>query len=113
MKNPHRQANTTKITQAFALLANQRHELLKEYGIDILRSNDEHLKEEEALFILAEFIRTVLRRLAVDDTLVESNIEKAAWEMGAGGVRMEDPLPSYDIRPRALDGAAAAEAEIA
>ena len=112
-KNPQRQANTAKITQAFALIANQRHELLKEHGIDILKSNDEHLKEEEALFILAEFIRTVLRRLAVDDTLVESSIEKAAWEMGAGGIRMEDPLPSYDIKPQALDGVTAAEAEIA
>ena len=111
-RNPHRQANTAKITQAFALVANQRHEVLKEHGIDILRSNDEHLKEEEALFILAEFIRTILRRLAVDDTLVESNIKKAAWEMGAGGIRIEDPLPSYDVKPQALDGVVAAEAEI-
>lgn len=112
-KNAQRKPNTMKITQAFALIANQRHDVLKEHGIDILRSNDEHLKEEEALYILAEFIRTILRRLAVDDTLVESNIEKAAWAMGAGGVRMEDPLPSYDIKPQALDGVAAAEAEFA
>lgn len=112
-KNPLRQPNTVKITQAFALHAQQRHELLKEHGIDILRSNDERLKEEEALFILAEFIRTILRQLAVDDTLVESNIEKAAEEMGAGGIRMEDPLPSYNIKPQALDGVEAAVAEIA
>ena len=112
-KNAQRKPNTMKITQAFALIANQRHDVLKEHGIDILRSNDEHLKEEEALFILADFIRTILRRLAVDDTLVESNIEKAAWAMGAGGIRMEDPLPSYDIEPQALDGVAAAEAEFA
>lgn len=96
-KNVHRQVNTTKVTHAFALVANQRHEFLKEHGIDILRSNDKDLKKEEALFILSQFIRTVLRRLAVDDTLVESNIEKAAWEMGAGGVGMEDPLRTYDI----------------
>ena len=112
-KNAQRKPNTMKITQAFALIANQRHDVLKEHGIDILRSNDEHLKEEEALFILAEFIRTILRRLAVDDTSVESNIEKAAWKMGAGGIRMEDPLPSYNIKPQALDGVAAAEAELA
>ena len=112
-RNPQRQPNTQKIIQAFALTANQRHEVLKEHGIDVLRSNDEHLKEEEALFILAEFIRTILRRLAVDDTLVESNIEKAAWEMGASGIRMEDPLPSYDIKAQALNSVAAAEAEIA
>ena len=113
VKNPHRQANTTKITQAFALVANQRHEVLKEHGIDILRSKDEHLKEEEALFILAEFIRIVLRKLAVDDTLVESNIKRAASEMGAGGLRMEDPLPSYDIEPKASDSVAAVQAATA
>ena len=112
-RNPQQQANASKITQAFVHIANQRHEVLKEHGINVLQSNDEHLKEEEALFILAEFIRAVLRRLAIDDTLVESNIEKAAWEMGAGGIRMEDPLPSYDVKPQALDGIAAAEAGIA
>ena len=113
VKNLRRQANTTRITQAFALVANQRHEVLKEHGIDILRSKDEHLKEEEALFILAEFIRTILRKLAVDDTLVESNIRRAAREMGASGLRMEDPLPSYDIAPRVPDSVAAAQAATA
>ena len=100
-KNPQRQANAAKITQAFAIMANQRSEMLKEHGINLLVSQDQRVKEEEALFILAEFIRTVLRRMAVDPDEVEGNIEKAAWEMGAGGVRMEDPLPSYDVtKPR-------------
>ena len=96
--NPLRQANSAKIAQVFSIIAEQRNQLLEEHGLARLGQCDEEVQKEEGLFILAEFLRTVLRRAAVDEDLVESNIEKAAWEMGASGTKMEDPLPSYGVK---------------
>lgn len=97
-RNPLRQANAAKIAQVFRIIAEQRKKLLEEHGLGELGQCDEEVQKEESLFILAEFLRTVLRRAAVDDDLVESNIEKAAWETGASGIRMEDPFPSYKVQ---------------
>ena len=96
-RNPMRQANEAKIAQAFGIIAEQRSQLLEEHGLDELRQCDEEVQKEEGLFILAEFLRTVLRRIAIDEELVEGNIEKAAWEIGASGIKMEDPLQFYNV----------------
>ncbi|MCJ1451799.1 hypothetical protein MMC28_002139 [Mycoblastus sanguinarius] len=94
-KNPQRKANSAKIAQVFGIITEQREQVLAENGIDDLEGCDEMVQKEEGLFVLAEFLRTILRRMAIDEDLVESDIEKAAWEMGVGGIRMDDPLSSY------------------
>lgn len=95
--NPHRRANADRIAQAFAILAEQREKYLVEAGLNDLQQCDADIQKEEGLFILAEFLRAVLRRTSVDEDAVEANIEKAAWDMGVSGVPMDDPLPSYNV----------------
>ncbi|KAK4698165.1 hypothetical protein P7C71_g24, partial [Lecanoromycetidae sp. Uapishka_2] len=91
-RNPQRQQNAIKIAQAFQIISEQRIQVLAEQGIGELEQCDDFIQKEEGLFILAEFLRTVLRRTSVDEGLVDGNIEKAAWDMGVSGIRMEDPL---------------------
>ena len=95
--NPHRRANADRIAQAFAILAEQREKYLAEAGLNDVQQCDADIQKEEGLFILAEFLRAVLRRTSVDEDAVEANIEKAAWDMGVSGVPMDDPLPSYNV----------------
>jgi len=97
-RNPQRQQNAVKIAQAFQIISEQREQVLTEHGLGDLERCDELIQKEEGLFILAEFLRTVLRRTSIDEDLVEGNIEVAAWEMGVSGIRMEDPLTAglYD-----------------
>lgn len=98
--NPRRESNTARIAQAFALITEQREKHLAEAGLDDLQQCDADIQREEGLFILAEFLRELLRRTTMDEDAVEANIEKAAWEMGVSGVPMEDPLPSYKYEKR-------------
>ena len=95
--NPRRRANADRIAQAFAILAEQREKYLAEAGLNDLQQCDADIQKEEGLFILAEFLRAILRRTSVDEDAVEANIEKAAWDMGVSGVPMDDPLPSYNV----------------
>lgn len=97
-RNPQRQQNAIKIAQAFQIVSEQRERVLAEHGIGALERCDDFIQKEEGLLILAEFLRTVLRRTSIDEDLVEGNLEKAAWEMGVGGVSLEDPLTTglYD-----------------
>ena len=93
--NPQKKANAARIAQAFALIAEQREKYLLEAGFDDLQQCDADIQKEEGLYILAEFLRAILRRTTIVEDAVEANIEKAAWDMGVSGLRMEDPLPSY------------------
>ena len=95
--NSQRKANAARIAQAFALIAEQREKYLTEAGFDDLQQCDADIQKEEGLYILAEFLRAILRRTTIKEDAVEGNIEKAAWDMGVSGVRMEDPLPSYSV----------------
>lgn len=95
--NPQRKANVARIARAFAIIAEQREKFLAEAGFDDLQQCDADIQKEEGLYILAEFLRAILRRTTMDEDAVEANIEKAASDMGVSGVRMEDPLPSYDV----------------
>lgn len=99
--NPRRQANMARITQAFAIITEQREEILAEAGLDDIQQCDADIRMEEGLFILAEFLRAILRRTTMGEDAVEANIEKAARDMGVSGLRMEDPLPSYDVQRKA------------
>ena len=95
--NPQRESNKDRIARAFTILTEQREKYLAEAGLNYLQQCDANIQREEFLFILAEFLRAVLRRTSVDVDTVDANIEKAAWEMGVSGVPMDDPLPSYNV----------------
>ena len=103
-RNPQRRDNAARMAQAFAILTERREKHLEEAGLDDVQRFDADIQKEEGLFTLAEFLRAILRRTSVDEGAVEANLEKAAWDMGVGGVRMEDPLPSYDVRKPVTDG---------
>lgn len=93
--NTHSVANIARITKAFALVTEQRAEILQQRGIEL----DEAAMQEEQLYLLAEFLRVVLRRTAPESGMVEKNVERAAWEMGVGGMRIEEPnLPESTQR---------------
>ena len=95
--NPQRNPNVARIAQAFAIITGQREKFLAESGLNDLQQCDADIQREEGLFILAEFLRAILRRTTMDEDAVEANIEKVASDMGVSGIRMEDPLPSYDV----------------
>ena len=95
--NPQRLANVVRITRAYAIMTQQRERFLVESGLNNWQQCDTDIQNEENLYILAEFLQAVLRTMAVDENAVGANIEKAAWEMGVKGIRMEDPLPSYNV----------------
>ena len=95
--NLQRKSNKDRIARAFTILTEQREKYLAEAGLNDLQQCDANIQREEILFILAEFLRAVLRRTSVDADTVDANIEKAAWEMGVSGVPMDDPLPSYNV----------------
>ena len=95
--NPQRESNAARIARAFTILTEQREKYLAEAGLNDLQQCDANIQREEFLFILAEFLRAVLRRTSEDADAVEANIETATWEMGVSGVPMDDPLPSYNV----------------
>ena len=95
--NPHRESNVDRIARAFSIITEQRERYLAEAGVNDWQQCDANIQREESLFLLAEFLRAVLRRKSVDENDVEVNIKKAAWEMGVSGVPMKDPLPSYNV----------------
>ncbi|MCJ1272524.1 hypothetical protein MMC21_000310 [Puttea exsequens] len=83
--------NKLKIADAFALIVEDRKWELRAHGIN-LDNTEERIFREEGLFVLSEFLRRILKRTAIYPDEVQGNLEKAAWEMGVGGIRMEDPL---------------------
>ncbi len=92
-----RKVNANRIAQVYGIVVQQREIELAEHGLDDLAQIDDDIQREESLFRVAEFLRTVLRRTGGDEgeEKVEGNVEKAAWEMGVGGVRIEDPKATY------------------
>ncbi|MDI1488381.1 MAG: hypothetical protein OHK93_007656 [Ramalina farinacea] len=64
-------------------------------GYDDYEELNEHIQQEERLFLLAEFLRTMMGRLAKGKGLrAITDIETAAIEMGIEGLNLEDPLLS-------------------
>ena len=90
-----RKAMANEVVKSFALVDRQRQVVLTRHGMNDIAQFDGDVQREEGLFRLAEFLRVVLRRTGVDEDAVKGNIEKAAWDIGVGGIKMEDPLPSY------------------
>ena len=101
--NPQRKANAARITQAFEILNDRREAYLVEAGLNDFQQCDARIQREERLFVLAEFLRAVLRKTSENDEAVEADIEKAAWDMGVSGTPMGDPFPSYNMFRNLLD----------
>ena len=98
-KNPHLKANVAKIDQLFQMIYQDRSQtLLVEHSIEQGQISEE-VQQEEGLFVLAEFLRNILRRITPDledeNISVEENLKKAASSMGVGGIDLEDPIHSY------------------
>ena len=90
-----RRIKANNIAGVLGLVIGQREATLAQHGLKDVAEIDDDIQREEGLFRLVDFLRAVLRRIGKDDGAVESNIHKAAWVMGVGGIRMEDPLRSY------------------
>ena len=89
--NPQNKVNVIKVAKVLKFLIDQRNQELKERGIN--REEFDHGQQaDELLFILAKFLRLILERTASSEKPVDEMIEQAAWEMGVGGIRMEDPM---------------------
>ena len=102
---PNRRLNAAKIAQVLGIMIEQREKHLVEAGVNIFQQSAAEIQQEEVLFVLADFLRAILRRTTADEDAVEAEIEKAAWEMGVSGMRMEDPLPShFEFMSRAREG---------
>ena len=89
--NSQSNTNMSKIAQVLVLLTEQRAETLAQRGVKI-EELDASAQAAEQLFLLAEFLKVVLRRTAQEDRSPDSAISKAAWEMGVGGLDMSDPV---------------------
>lgn len=89
--NSQSKTNMSKIAQVLVLLTEQRTESLAQRGLNV-EELDASAQAEEQLFLLAGFLKVVLRRTAQEDSSPESAIDKAAWEMGVGGLDMSDPI---------------------
>lgn len=87
--NIHSAANIGRITRVLELVTEHRADALKDRGITI--GFDDPAAPEEQLYVLAEFLRVVLRRSAPEESAVEKDVERAAWEMGVGGMRIQEP----------------------
>lgn len=92
--NTQYKANIGRISRVLELLIEQRGRTLQDRGIQI----DDAGHIEEHLYLVAELLRTILRKRIPDLVEMEKSIEKAAWEMGASGVPMLDPHPSPSTR---------------
>ena len=93
--NPRRHENTANISQALGIMIQQREVHLAEAGVNDLQQCAAEIQQEEVLFVITQFLRAILRRTTMDENAVDANIEKAAWDMGVSGIRMDDPLPSH------------------
>ncbi|MCJ1468263.1 hypothetical protein MMC07_006891 [Pseudocyphellaria aurata] len=85
--NSQSKANILRISKVFELITEQRADILQKRGVKL----DENAMNEENLYLLAEFVRVILRKMTPEALEVEQRIEQASWEMGVGGMRILEP----------------------
>ncbi|KAL9128252.1 MAG: hypothetical protein Q9217_003042 [Psora testacea] len=92
-----KQANEMRSRMALHLVQFRRSQTLAAAGYDDFEELGEKIHREERLFVLAEYLRTImqksLRKSMQSGDNIEASIKQAAFEMGVMGVKMEDPLP--------------------
>lgn len=82
--NSQHKQNIARIAQALEALTKQRELTLQERKVVL----DEKREADEQLWLLAELLRMVLKRRGEG---WEEEVSKAAFEMGVGELKMEDP----------------------
>ena len=87
----------TKIEAVLQLVQDERARILVEAGYDDFEELNDEIRQEERLFVLAEFLRTIMRKTMPPGTNVDACIEEAASEMGAAGLKMEAPHLPYNL----------------
>lgn len=88
----HGNDSMVRITQRLADISIRRMKQLRRQGID-LESSDDQFKAEEALHLVSDLLRSVLAR-KMDPGDAENLIQRAAWDMGVGGISFADHLHS-------------------
>lgn len=81
--NLQHKKNIARMAQVLELLREERERVLQERGVVL----DDAERVQEQIWLLAEFLRTVLKRGGES----EDGLERTAWEMGVGGLKMRDP----------------------
>ena len=84
-------ANVKRVAQMLRILAEERDKVLQAGNVPREAMGEKELAEE-SLHRLSELLRTVLRASGSSEEEMEARIEKSAWEMGVGGLRMGDPI---------------------
>ncbi|MCJ1361319.1 hypothetical protein MMC16_000417 [Acarospora aff. strigata] len=92
-RSSNSKADLAKITKILEMLTERRLKTLTERGINIEDMNQAQ-QADELLHLLSELLRVVMNRMTGEASIVENNIGKAAWEMGVGGITIEDHLDS-------------------
>lgn len=91
--SPNSKADVAKITKILEMLTERRMQVLAKRGLK-LEEMDTEEQAGEQLYLMSELLRVVMSRIASDASTVETDIEKAAWQMGVGWMTMKDPLDS-------------------
>ncbi|KAL8666651.1 MAG: hypothetical protein Q9202_001189 [Teloschistes flavicans] len=87
-----KKAQMARVSKVLDLVVGQRIETLARKGVKLEKCSSRR-QEEEQLYILAEFLRVVLRkRYGEDKSVIDKAISAAADEMGAASVNMQVPL---------------------
>ncbi|KAL8951160.1 MAG: hypothetical protein Q9222_002848 [Ikaeria aurantiellina] len=86
-------AMIANVTKVFDVVVEQRIEVLQQKGIK-LEECDVQRQNEEQIYVLADFLRVVMRRYVSDERAIDERIVAAAEEMGVGDIDMQDPLHS-------------------
>lgn len=88
--NPLSNTSIAKVSSILDLLSQRRAAQLKTSNV-IMEDMDGEQKAHEQLYLLTEVLRVVLRDLIPAPAVIEEIMEKTAWEMGTGGIRMASP----------------------
>ena len=87
----------TRIETVLQLIQDERARTLVEAGYDDFEELDDKIRREERLFVLAEFLRTIMRKTMPPGTDIDACIEEAALEMGAGGLKIGAPTLPHSV----------------
>lgn len=92
-RSSNSKADVTKIAKVLEMLTERRLQALAERGLKF-ENLDEQQQADEQLYLMSELLRVVMHKVTGDASVAETNVEKAAWEMGVGGMSIKDPLDS-------------------
>lgn len=86
-------ADVAKIAKVLEMLTERRLRVLAECGMNF-EDLDEQQQADEQLYLMSELLRVVMSKVTGDVSVAETNVEKAASNMGVGGIAIRDPLDS-------------------